>query len=72
MGRTTWERNTAGLAAAARERVERAFERAERAIELLRRENARVNFNTVARRAGVTRGYLYTRPELRSRIERLR
>lgn len=54
-------------AAAARHR--RAVEHAEQA---LRAEGAAINFQAVARRAGVSRQWLYTQPALRTEIERLR
>jgi hypothetical protein len=72
MSNTTWKRNTAGLVAAVRDRVQDSLARADRAIESLVREDKPVNFNSVAARAGVTRAYLYSRPELRDRIVRLR
>jgi len=57
-------------AAAARHR--RAVERAERALGELDAEGAAVSFQSVARRAGVSRQWLYTQPTLRAEIERLR
>jgi hypothetical protein len=57
-------------AAAARHR--RAVERAERALRDLDAEGAQISFQSVARRAGVSRQWLYTQPALRSEIERLR
>lgn len=56
--------------AAARHR--RAVERAERALRDLDTEGARVSFQSVARRAGVSRQWLYTQPSLRQEIEALR
>lgn len=57
-------------AAAARHR--RAVERAERALRELDAEGARVSFQSVARRASVSRQWLYTQPALRQEIEALR
>jgi hypothetical protein len=57
-------------AAAARHR--RTVERAERALRDLDREGAQVSFQSVARRAGVSRQWLYTQPALRQEIEALR
>lgn len=57
-------------AAAARHR--RAVERAERALRDLDREGAAISFQSVARRAAVSRQWLYTQPPLRADIERLR
>lgn len=60
------------LAQAAATRHRRAVERAERAVQDLDGEGAPISFQAVARRAGVSRQWLYTQPELRARIERLR
>jgi predicted RNase H-like nuclease (RuvC/YqgF family) len=57
-------------AAAARHR--RAVERAEHALRVLDAEGAPVSFQSVARRASVSRQWLYTQPELRAAIEQLR
>lgn len=59
-----------GKAAAARH--ERAVTRAEEALRALDREGAGISFQEVARRAGVSRQWLYTQPALRQEIERLR
>ena len=72
MARTRWKRDTTGLEAAVRQRVEEARTRAEAAIDALVRERSPVNFNTVASRAGVTRAYLYAHDTLRERISSLR
>ena len=60
------------LTQAAAGRHRRAMERAERALRELDREGAQISFRAVARRAGVSRQWLYTQPELRAQIERLR
>jgi hypothetical protein len=57
-------------AAAARHR--QAVERAERGLRDLDAESAQISFQSVARRAGVSRQWLYTQPALPSQIERLR
>jgi hypothetical protein len=57
-------------AAVARHR--RAAERAERALREFDAEGAQISFQSVARRAGVSRQWLYTQPTLRAEIERLR
>jgi cell division protein FtsB len=59
-----------GRAAAARHEL--AVTRARRALLELDREGAAISFQAVARRAGVSRQWLYTQPELREQIERLR
>jgi transposase-like protein len=60
------------LTQAAAARHQRAVERAERALRDLDGEGAQISFQSVARRAGVSRQWLYTQPELRTEIERLR
>lgn len=57
-------------AAAARHR--RAVERAEQALRDLDTEGAAINFQAVARRARVSRQWLYTQSDLRAQIEQLR
>lgn len=44
----------------------------EQAIEQLQKENQEINFNSVAKVAGVSKPYLYGNLELRSKIESLR
>jgi hypothetical protein len=53
-------------------RHQRAVERAERALRELDAAAAAITFQSVARRAGVSRQWLYTQPALRSQIERSR
>ena len=72
MGEKTWERNTAGLATYTRQRKEQKHKQVEEAIAALLREHRAINFNSVARAAGVTKAYLYSQPDLRERIEALR
>jgi Family of unknown function (DUF6262) len=57
---------------AATARHRRAIERAQRALRELAADGAPVSFQAVARRAGVSRQWLYTQPELRAAIETLR
>ncbi len=72
MSEKTWERNTAGLVAHAHQRKEEKRKRVEEVITRLLREHQAVNFNTVAKAAGVSKAYLYTQPLFRDRIEALR
>src|SRR5919206_144022 len=60
------------LAEAAAARRRRAIERAERALRDLDTKGAQISFQAVARRAGVSRQWLYTQPALRAAIEQLR
>jgi Family of unknown function (DUF6262) len=62
----------AALAAAAQRKRERALERAHAALRDLDQDGKSISFQAVARRAGVSRQWLYTQPELRAEIERLR
>jgi hypothetical protein len=57
---------------AAAARHQRTVEPAERALRELDAEGAVISFQSVARRGGVSRQWLYTQPALRSAIERLR
>lgn len=57
-------------AAAGRHR--RAVERADQALRELDAQGAQISFQSVARRAGVSRQWLYTQPALRQEIEQLR
>ena len=72
MSEKTWERNTAGIAAHAQKRKEQKRKSVEEAIAALLREQKPVNFHTVAKRATVSKAYLYSQPDLRERIDALR
>lgn len=72
MSVTTWERNTTGIRAAAHRRKEQALQSVDMAITRLVRTNALINFNTVAKEAGVAKQYLYGNAQIRARIEALR
>src|SRR6266568_3489539 len=64
--------NTHHLIEAARHRTQQTRDRA---IAALRRVNAtgqRINFDAVARQAGVSRSWLYTQDDLRDEIDRMR
>src|SRR6266568_1462092 len=64
--------NTHHLIEAARHRTQQTRDRA---IAALRRMNAtgqRINFDAVARQAGVSRSWLYTQDDLRDEIDRMR
>jgi hypothetical protein len=67
-----WGRNTAGLAAHAQKRKEQKRKSVEEAIAVLLREQKPVNFHTVAKRAAVSKAYLYSQHDLRERIDALR
>ncbi len=63
---------TTPLAAAAQRKRQAALARAAHALRDLDERGAAVSFQAVARRAGVSRQWLYEQPELRAEIERLR
>ena len=60
------------LAVAAARRHDETLRRALDALAALDADGLAVSFQAVARRAGVSRQWLYTQPELRARIEQLR
>ena len=72
MSEKTWERNTTGLITYAHKRKEEKRKRVDEAITRLLREQNAINFNTVAKMAGVSKAYLYSQPQFRDRIETLR
>jgi hypothetical protein len=72
MSEKTWERNTTGIAAHTQKRKEQKRKSVEEAIAALLREQKPVNFHTVAKRATVSKAYLYSQPDLRERIDALR
>ncbi|MET8331757.1 DUF6262 family protein [Streptomyces sp. NPDC005181] len=62
------EARTAAALAARRQRTEAALQRVREAVARLRREKARVSVAAVARRADVSRTFLYDNPEARDAI----
>jgi hypothetical protein len=62
----------APLAAAAARKHEAALKRAASALHELDGAGEAINFQAVARAAGVSRQWLYKQPQLRSEIQRLR
>lgn len=60
------------LAEAARRRHELTRAKAVRALRELDKAGTTITFEHVARAAGISRSWLYTQPDLRSEIERLR
>ena len=62
----------APIAAAARRRHEQARARATQALRDLDRAGTPATFAAVAAAAGVSRSWLYTQPDLRAEVERLR
>lgn len=66
------DERVARLRAAAAARSEEKTRAAEAAIRRLVKAGKPVNFRTVQQEAGVSHAFLYSHPELRQRIERLR
>jgi hypothetical protein len=64
--------NTRHLRAAASRRTTDTRKRAVKALRRLDTTGAPVNFDTVAREAGVSRSWLYAQTDLRTEIQRLR
>lgn len=64
--------NTGRLAESARQRHELTRSKAIRALRELDRAGTPVTFEVIARTADVSRSWLYTQPDLRAEIERLR
>jgi Family of unknown function (DUF6262) len=60
------------ITAAARRRHEQTHTRATQALRELDRAGTPVTFAAVASAAGVSRSWLYTQPDLRAEVERLR
>ena len=72
MSEKTWSRDTTGLVAHAKQRSEEKHQRVDETINRLLREQQVINFNSVAKAAGVSKAYLYSQPDQRERIEALR
>ncbi|MFI6395523.1 DUF6262 family protein [Nonomuraea sp. NPDC050540] len=64
--------NTAPIIAAARRRHELTRSKAVPALRELHTPDTPISFEAVARTAGISRSWLYTQPDLRAEIERLR
>jgi hypothetical protein len=64
--------NAHHIVLAARRRAEQARQRAITALRRMNATGAAINFDSLAREAGVSRSWLYTQRDLRSEIERLR
>jgi hypothetical protein len=61
-----------GLQAAAQRKRDATIQRATAALAELAEQGAQISFQSVARRAGVSRQWLYDQPALRTQIEQLR
>jgi Family of unknown function (DUF6262) len=65
-------RKTRGILAHAQQKAQAARQRVNQAIEFLVSSGQAVNFNAVAKQAGVTKSYLYVHMDIREWIEALR
>jgi small-conductance mechanosensitive channel len=61
-----------GLREAARARHVESLRRVQAAMESLRRRGDPITFRGLAQAAGVSRSWLYSQPDLRAQVERLR
>lgn len=68
----TMHPNIRGIQAHARRKAQAARQQVDYAIDHLIREAGLINFNTIAKQAGVTKSYLYAHRDIRERIEALR
>lgn len=64
--------NSAHLAAAAQRRSQRTRQRATAALRRLEATGQQVTFDALAREADVSRSWLYSQPDLRAEVQRLR
>src|SRR5260221_174728 len=64
--------NTHHLVAAAQRRSQAAQRRTGSALRRMNNTGIRITFDSVAREAHVSRSWLYTQPDVRAEIERLR
>lgn len=61
-----------GLKAYAEQKNQETIIRVNKAIDKMKRKNEPINFESVAKAAGVSRGTLYNNPQLKERITSLR
>ncbi|MDC3416220.1 DUF6262 family protein [Aquibacillus salsiterrae] len=66
------KRNTDAVVAFAKQKKKETAEKVDQAIKQLISQKERINFNTVATAAEVSKSYLYNQPEIRNRIEIIR
>ena len=66
------QRNTEGLKASAKQKQQETAKKVDEAIKLLIKEKALINFNSISKRSGVSKAYLYQHQAIRERIETFR
>lgn len=64
--------NVSGLINNAKEKKEKTLKKVEQSIKQMIKTQQKINFNSVATHAGVSKTYLYKSPNLKERIEYLR
>lgn len=72
MAKKTSDSQLAGIKACAEERNKETLDKCNKAIEKLKRKSLPVNFETVAKEAGVSRATLYNNAQIKERILSLR
>ena len=65
-------RNTEGLIEFSQKKQQETAQKVDKAIQELTKLKGKINFNSVAEEAGVSKAYLYKHPEIRERIDMLR
>jgi hypothetical protein len=65
-------RNTEGLVEFSQKKQQETALKVDKAIQELIKLKGKINFNSVAAEAGVSKAYLYKHPEIRDRIDTLR
>jgi len=66
------KRNTSGVKAFAKKKSEEAFKRVDEALRKMVLNKEPINFNTVMKKADVSKGFVYNNKDIRNRIETLR
>ena len=66
------KRNTSGVKAFAKKKSEEAFKRVDEALREMVLNKEPINFNTVMKKADVSKGFVYNNEDIRNRIETLR
>lgn len=66
------DRRIIALQKAAKKKAREAYERVEKTLTLMLKENKKINFQTVAHLANVSTAYLYKNNEIKTRIQTLR
>ncbi|MCT7566418.1 DUF6262 family protein [Aliarcobacter butzleri] len=68
----THKRETKGIKAHAKKKSEEVYKRVDGALREMALNKEPINFNTVMKKANVSKGFVYQNQEIRERIEKLR